>query len=197
MRAGALNDPASLDAALRGVTHVIHCAGCTKALRPSEFHTVNHAGTRNVVEAVNRQPGQIQRFVHVSSLAAGGPATAVRPAREDDPPRPVSEYGRSKLAGEEEVRRAGKAEHVIVRPPAVYGPRDEAFLPLFQAVKAHLLPSFGGGRQALSLVYVKDLAEAIVTCLTHPSAGGKIFYVTSPEMTTAAALAGLEGGTYG
>jgi nucleoside-diphosphate-sugar epimerase len=147
-------------------------------------------GTRHVVEAVNQQKGRIQRLVHISSLAAGGPATPDRPARENDPPNPISEYGRSKLAGEQEVRGACEPEHVILRPPAVYGPRDTAFLPLFKAVKAHILPRFGSGRLALSLVFVKDLAEAVVTCLTHPAAPGKTFYVASPEVTNAPELAG-------
>ena len=189
VRVGSLSDPQSLDAALRDVTHVIHCAGCTKALRNSEFYEVNQAGTRNVVEAVNRQHGRIQRLIHLSSLAAGGPASPDQPAREDDLPHPVSEYGRSKLAGERELHDACKTEYVILRPPAVYGPRDEAFLPLFKAVQAHILPRFGGGRQTLSLVFAEDLAEAVATCLTHPAAAGKTFYVASGEVTTAHAMA--------
>ena len=189
VRAGSIADPRSLDAAMQDVTHVIHCAGLTKALRLSEFHEVNQTGTRCVVEAVNQQPGRIQRLVHISSLAAGGPAPADQPAREDNPPHPVSEYGRSKLGGEQEVRGACRSEHVILRPPAVYGPRDTAFLQLFQAIQAHVLPRFGDGRQALSFVFVKDLAEAAVTCLTHPAAAGKTFYVASPEVTTARGLA--------
>jgi nucleoside-diphosphate-sugar epimerase len=190
VRIGSIGDPPSLGAAMRDITHVVHCAGCTKALRVSEFEEINHVGTRHVVEAVNQQKGRIQRLVHISSLAAGGPATPDRPARENDPPNPISEYGKSKLAGEQEVRGACQPEHVILRPPAVYGPRDTAFLPLFKAVKAHLLPRFGSGRMALSLVFAKDLAEAVVTCLTHPAAAGKTFYVASPEVTTAPALAG-------
>ena len=190
VRVGSLSDPQSLDDALQGVTHVIHCAGCTKALRKSEFYEVNQVGTRNVIEAVNRQQGRIQRLVHLSSLAAGGPASPDQPAREDDLPHPVSEYGRSKLAGERELHSACKTEYVILRPPAVYGPRDEAFLPLFKAVKAHILPRFGGGRQTLSLVFAEDLAEAVATCLTHPAAAGKTFYVASGEVTTARGVAG-------
>ena len=190
VRTGSIADPQSLGAAMRDITHVVHCAGCTKALRLSEFHQVNHIGTRHVVEAVNQQTGRMQRLVHISSLAAGGPATPDRPAREDDPPHPVSEYGKSKLAGEQEVRGACQPEYVILRPPAVYGPRDMEFLPLFKAVKAHILPRFGNGRLALSLVFVKDLAEAVVTCLTHPAAAGKTFYVASPEVTNAPAMAG-------
>jgi nucleoside-diphosphate-sugar epimerase len=189
VRTGSLNDPESLGTAMQDVTHVIHCAGCTKALRVSEFYEVNQIGTRHVVEAVNRQSERIQRLVHISSLAAGGPASQARPACEDDPPHPVSEYGRSKLAGEEEVRSACKPDYVILRPPAAYGPCDTGFLPLFKAVKKHVLPRFGGGRQQLSLVFAKDLAEAAVTCLTHPAAAGKTFYTASPEVLTALALA--------
>jgi nucleoside-diphosphate-sugar epimerase len=190
VRTGSIGDPQSLLAALQDITHVVHCAGCTRALDVSEFHQTNHAGTRHVVEAVNQQKGRIQRLVHISSLAAGGPGTPEKPARENDPPNPVSEYGRSKLAGEQEVQGGCEAEHVVLRPPAVYGPRDTAFLPLFKAIKAHIQPRFGSGRQALSLVFVKDLAEAVVTCLTHPAAAGKTFYVASPEVTSAQELAG-------
>jgi UDP-glucose 4-epimerase len=60
---------------------------------------------------------------------------------------------------------------------------------LFKAVDLHALPRLGSSRMALSLVFVKDLAEAAVTCLTHPAAAGRIFYVASPEVTSAHALA--------
>jgi nucleoside-diphosphate-sugar epimerase len=136
-------------------------------------------------DAVNRQ---IQRLVHISSLAAGGPALPDRPAREEDPSNPVSEYGKSKLAGEREVQKACKAAFVILRPPAVYGPRDEEFLRLFRAVKSHLLPK-PGGAQALSTVFVKDLAEAVVTCLTHAAAAGKTYFVAAREVVTARTMA--------
>jgi nucleoside-diphosphate-sugar epimerase len=184
---GSISDRQSLDGALRDVTHVIHCAGCVKALRLPEFYQVNHLGTRNVVAAINQRPGQIERLVHISSLAVGGPATPDRPAREDDPPHPVSEYGRSKLAGEQEVRQC-KTDYVILRPPAVYGPRDDAFLPLFKAIQAHILLRVGSGSFALSFVFARDLAEAAVACLTPAPAAGKTFYVTSPDITNARAL---------
>lgn len=169
------------------VTHVIHCAGATKAQPLSGFYTINQIGTRNVVEAVNATRGQVRRLVHISSLAAAGPATAKAPAREEDPPRPVSEYGKSKLAGELEVRERCRAEHVIVRPPAVYGPRDGEFLRLFRSVQAHLLPS-PPGQQALSLVYVRDLAAAVVAVLEPPAAANRTYFVASPEVVTAKAM---------
>jgi nucleoside-diphosphate-sugar epimerase len=189
VRLGGLDDPASLDAALAGVTHVIHCAGATKALDAAGFFAVNQQGTRNLVAAVNRLPSPLQRFVLISSLAAAGPATADRPKSELDVLLPVSDYGRSKAAAELEVREGCRCDWTILRPPAVYGPRDAEFLRLFRAVQSHLLPRFGGGRQQLTLVYVEDLAAAIVAALTHPNARREIFFAGSPEVVTAAQLA--------
>jgi dihydroflavonol-4-reductase len=188
VRQGSISDPESLQRAMAGITHVIHCAGATKAGRVAEFYEVNQAGTRNVVAAVNEQVDQVERLVHVSSLAAAGPAPCEKPALEDDTPQPVSEYGKSKLAGEQEVRNQCRAEYVILRPPAVYGPRDAEFLRLFRAVNSHLLPKPGGG-QALSMVFVRDLAEAALTCLTHPAAAGKTYFVAAREVVTARAMA--------
>ena len=186
LRLGSITEPASLPSALAGVTHIIHCAGCTKAARVGDFYEVNQAGTRNLVEAANAQ-GRIERFVHLSSLAAVGPALPARPAREADLPHPVSEYGRSKLGGESEVCERSQGDYVIVRPPAVYGPRDAEFLRLFQAVQGHIAPK--PGRQPLSLVYVRDLAAAVTVCLEHPAAARKTYFIASREVVTARQMA--------
>ena len=185
---GSISDKSSLQRALVGISHVIHCAGCTKARRSSEFHEINHIGTQNVVAAVNAHRASVQRLVHISSLAASGPATAGKPAQESDPPSPVSVYGASKLAGELEVSNNCLVDYTILRPPAVYGPRDYGFLPMFRAVKAHVLPR-PSQRQALSLAYVRDLAEAVVTCLNHPKASAKIYFVASREIVTGRRIA--------
>jgi nucleoside-diphosphate-sugar epimerase len=184
VRLGSITEPATLPPALHGVTHLVHCAGLTKALRNTDFHRVNEQGTRNLVAAAHAPPASLQRFVHVSSLAASRPATADAPAREDEPSQPVTEYGRSKLAAERAVREGCRAPFVILRPAAVYGPRDRDFLMLFKAVRAGFAPRFGGGRQELSLVFVQDLARAVVLVLTHPAAEGKVFNVASPEILT-------------
>jgi len=191
VRIGSVDDAGSLREAVAGVSHVVHCAGLTGALRVSEFYEVNQAGTRRLVEAVNQQRGSVERFVFVSSLAAAGPASPGRPARESDPPRPVSEYGRSKLAGEREVASRCAVSYTILRPPSVFGPRDAEFLRLFKSVKAHLLASFGGGRQELSFVYVEDLAQAVVTALSHPGADRETLFVAAREVVTARAFARL------
>ena len=182
-RPGSILDPGSVQKSLQGVTHVIHCAGCTKASRYAEYYEINQGGTRNVIAAVNQHTPSIQRLVHISSLAVTGPAPPQKPAREDSPLRPISEYGKSKLAAELELREHCCVPFTILRPPAVYGPRDTAFLPMFRAVKRHLLPR-PGRRQDLSLVFAKDLAAAIVACLQPPLAARKTYFVASREIVT-------------
>ncbi len=183
LRLGSIGEPESLRKAMAGITHVIHCAGVTKAVRLDEFYDANQNGTRNVVSAVNAQAGRVQRIVYVSSQAAAGPGLRDKPAREEDPPQPLSDYGKSKLAGELEIKEHCRAEHVILRPPTVYGPRDVELLRLFWAVKRHLRPNLGSAK-ALSVVFVKDLAEAVVTCLTHAAAVGRTYFVAAREIAT-------------
>jgi nucleoside-diphosphate-sugar epimerase len=190
IRTGSITEPATLRPALEGITHVIHSAGCTKARRASEFFQINAEGTRNIVEAVNGQ--KVNRLVHISSLAATGPATADRPAREDDPTHPVSTYGKSKLAGETEVRTRCGIPFTILRPAAVYGPRDRAFLPLFRAIRSHVLPR-PSATQQLSLIYAADLAKAVVEALTHPAAAGDCYFVAGPEVASARRIADIVG----
>ena len=186
VRSGSITDLQTLKQALTGITHVIHCAGATKAVRASGFFESNQLGTRNLVEAINDQP-EVQRFIHISSLAVSGPATAANPATESGPPRPISIYGESKLAAEVEVRERSRVPATIIRPPAVYGPRDQGFLPLFKAVNRHLLPR-PSSKQALSLVFVRDLAAAVVACLANPLAAGRTYFVASREIVTVRAM---------
>jgi nucleoside-diphosphate-sugar epimerase len=188
VRVGSISEPASLPAALEGITHVIHCAGCTKAIGSAEYYRINRDGTRNLVDAVNQRHSEIRRFVLISSLAASHPARAAAPAREDDESAPVTEYGRSKLAGERAVRELVRVPFVILRPAAVYGPRDGDFLLMFKAARARWVPSFGGGSQQLSLVYVEDVARAVIACLEGPAIEGRVYHVAHREVFTAREL---------
>jgi nucleoside-diphosphate-sugar epimerase len=182
---------------------VLHCAGLTKAVHATELYTVNGAGTRNVVAAINALGDQVQRLVHISSLAVSGPGTAAEPTRETSPPNPVSEYGRSKLAGEREVTEHCRRPFAILRPGGVYGPRDTEFLKLFKAVKWRVTPVFNGGRQELSLVFAPDLARVAVACLTAPNIDTgdfkvcPVLQVGSPEIITAAGMTDAIAGSVG
>jgi nucleoside-diphosphate-sugar epimerase len=180
-RRGSFEDEGSLAEAVKGCTHVLHCAGCIKALKVEDFYRGNQLATRHLASAFCRGGGA-GCFVLISSLAAAGPSARGAVRRFTDPDGPVSEYGKSKLAGEREVKERLGRRYVILRPPAVYGPRDTGFLPLFKSARSHLVP---GSNQELSLVYVQDLAKAAVESLFKPAAAGRTWFVAGQERVTA------------
>ena len=182
---GDLDDGAALARGSAGADAVVHVAGLTAARTRTELFAVNVEGTRAVTVAA--AAAGVRRFVHVSSLSAAGPvANGVVPTTGDEA-LPVSDYGRSKLAGEEPVR-ALAIPWTILRPPAVYGPRDVEFLRIFRIVRRGVTPIFGAGAQRLSLVFAPDLAEAIARCLDGAVPSGRVFYPAHRDVTTSRAL---------
>lgn len=159
-----------------GLSAVYHAAGSTKTLKSSAYYTVNRDGTTNLLRALGRPSGRL-RFVHVSSLAAAGPSTPGRGVCEDDPPRPVSHYGRSKLQAEREVLNCrDRFSVVILRPGAIYGPRDEDFLEYFRWIKRGVRPQLGR-RKLMSLVYVRDAVRAALLAGRADGPEGEIFHI--------------------
>jgi nucleoside-diphosphate-sugar epimerase len=145
-RIAALDDPDALARAVRGVDYVFHAAGLTRARTLAEYQAVNADGTGRLLEALLAEGAALRRFVYVSSLAAAGPARSPEPPDESAEPHPADDYGASKLAGEHVVlEHANRLPVTIVRPPAVYGPRDANFLPLFR-----LAVRLGGCRSSAS-----------------------------------------------
>ncbi len=177
---GGLRSAESLREAVDGAEAVVHCAAKTKALRREEYYAVNAEGTRNLVEACNASGAPLRRFVLVSSLSVSGPGTPADPAREDRRPRPVSDYGRSKMLAERWVRRRCRAPHSIVRPGAVYGPRDRDFLLVFQTLLRGIVPLVNGGRQMVSLIYVRDVVRGILAALDCDAASGGTYHLAHP-----------------
>ena len=193
--AGDLADGAALAGAVADADAVVHLAGLTAARSRAELFAVNETGTRALADAVRACGDRLRRFVHVSSLAAAGPVERGVFLAGDEPARPVSDYGRSKLAGEAPVR-ALAVPWTILRPPAVYGPHDREFLRLFRIASRGLAPMFGDGGQRLSLVYAPDLADAIVAALEGTPESG-VYYPAHPTPTTARALVERMGAALG
>jgi nucleoside-diphosphate-sugar epimerase len=164
---GALDDAASLKAAVAGVDVVFHLAGRTAALRASEYERDNVDGTRLLAEACAAQANP-PVLVMASSLAAGGPGTFRSPRRESDPERPVSAYGRSKLAAERAASATANVPLSIVRPPMVFGQADRASLQIFRGMRfLPVHPSPGLRRFPVSLIHVTDLCDAILRIATR------------------------------
>jgi len=153
-----------------GADTVFHLAGATTGPDEAAFHEANVVGTRNVVSGVLRAARRPRRLVYASSYAACGPAPDGRPRRMDDPPAPLTAYGRTKLAGEAELAaaREGGVETVVLRVPAVYGPGDRAFLPVFRLVNRRLATVPSGPDRSTHLVFVRDLAGAFVRAADVP-----------------------------
>jgi nucleoside-diphosphate-sugar epimerase len=178
---GDARDPEAVASALEGMDEVHHLAALTRSRTRREMLATNLGATRVLLGQAARL-GLAGRFVFCSSLAAAGPSPDGHALREDDPCRPVTWYGESKALAEDEVRRWSNALHTtIVRPPAVYGPRDRDFLAVFQAARRGLAPLLGDGPKTYSFIYVVDLAQALFEAARHPDTAGHTFYATHPD----------------
>ena len=177
-------DLQNLPALPAGLGCVFHLAGLTKTLKASDYYTVNREGTANLLRALEGQSGA-PRFIHLGSIAAGGPSSPRRPVCEGDPPRPVSPYGESKLMAETEVfKYKDRFPVVTLRAAAVYGPRDEDFLEYFRLMKRGILPLVGQGRKSASLLYVRDAVRAVLLAARSGGPSGEVFNIADPKIYT-------------
>jgi nucleoside-diphosphate-sugar epimerase len=183
--AAEMRDPGSLRALVEGAAWVFHFGGVTRTPQREAFFRINRDGTRQLWDAARE--ARVELFVFCSSLAASGPApSSDRPRREDDPPAPISAYGRSKLEAEQMLSEGGPSDAVprvvIVRPPAIYGPRDESILAFFRWARRGLLPLPSPAGARLSLVHVRDLAQACLFLAQGGCAG--LFHISDGELYT-------------
>ncbi|MEJ7730822.1 MAG: NAD(P)-dependent oxidoreductase [Polyangiaceae bacterium] len=180
---GAIEDKDSVLAAARGVDAVVHSAGLVKARNEAEFFAINTEGTRNVLEAAQESAPGLKRFVFVSSLAAIGPSLDGKPVPGDMDPRPVTHYGRSKLAAEKLVLEArDRLPVVVLRPPMIYGPRDNESFAFFQSVSRRFLPFLGDGLNTMSVIYASDAAQACIHAIEHDMPSGSAYFLSDGEV---------------
>jgi len=177
---GEIEEPGEdLDRAVKNVSVVFHLAGLTSAADDDSYASVNVEGTRNLVQAMQRSAPEAL-LVFCSSLSAAGPARR-RPVNETDDPAPITAYGRSKLAAEQVVAESG-LDHLIVRPPAVYGPRDVDILAAFRLAKYGLALRVAPPGQRLSMVHAEDLARGLVRAAEAEGRG--VYYMTDGMIHT-------------
>jgi len=178
---GEVTRPETLAPAVEGVQQVYHVAGVTKARRREDYFRVNAGGTENLLRACVEHNGDLLRFVLVSSQAASGPSSGPKPRAESDPPRPLTSYGQSKLEAEHIVAKFQDQLPVsIVRPPAVYGPRDRDVLILFRYVAHGVNPQLGRGERLVSVVHVRDLVHGMLAVGNSEAAVGQTYFVAHP-----------------
>ncbi len=174
---GSITDRACLGPFLKGCDAIVNIAGLTRCHTEEGFMAVNAGGAVNLVEAALALPDGPRDIVSMSSMAASGPCPEGACLDEDDEQRPLTPYGRSKAALETCLRPyEGRMHCSFIRAPGVYGPRDRDFLQYFKLVKRGLRVIVGD-RNVMSLVYVRTLAAAIVSCVLNPAAYGQAFFV--------------------
>jgi nucleoside-diphosphate-sugar epimerase len=153
---------AVLTETFRHVDVVVHLAGVIAAVREREFVAGNVVATQIVAEAARDAKA---RLVHISSLAAAGPAPASAPRSEDDPATPITPYGRTKHDAEQVIAGLAHLRWTILRPGVVYGPGDHAMLPLFRWARLGAMPVVGRASAAYTFIYIDDLVRAILAAI--------------------------------
>ncbi len=176
---GDCREKTSLQEAVRDVDQVFHLAGAIMAVQEKTFFEVNGLGTKNLVQACIEHNTRLKKFIYLSSQAAAGPCPSGGKKKESDPCEPVSPYGKSKLLGEDlTLSHAHELPLLILRPCAVYGPRDKGFLTLFQCLAKNINPCLSGPEQHISLCYVEDLVRAILLAAESQTKSGEIFFLS-------------------
>lgn len=159
--------------------YVVHAAGVTKCLNKADFHRINTEGTKNLVDALLDLQMPLKRFVFLSSLSVFGAIKEQLPydeIREDDTPKPNTEYGRSKLEAERYIDSIGsRLPYIILRPTGVYGPREKDYFMMAKSIKQHIDFAVGYQRQDITFVYVTDVVQAVFLALEKGETGRKYF----------------------
>lgn len=179
---GSVEDLARVEEAVKGVDAIVHSAGIVKARSKDEYFATNVQGTKNLLEAAKKHCPGLIRFVHVSSLEAAGPSADGAPVPVSQE-APCTEYGRSKLLAEKACLAFKDDLNItILRPTAIYGPRDVEILEAFRSVKKRVLPITGDGTTKYTFIYGPDCAEACVKAITAKVPSGSIYFVADGDI---------------
>ena len=177
---------------------VVHLAARVHVMNESEsdetqraFNATNVEGTLRVARAAQRNG--VRRFIYVSSIKAiAGSGGTREPLREDAAAQPDDAYGRSKLAAERslaDLRRETGLDVVIVRPPLVYGPDVGAnFRKMLDAVWGGMPLPFGAVNARRSLLFVDNLADALMHCASDSRAANGCFHLADDVAPSVADL---------
>lgn len=176
---GDCREKNSLKQAVQDIDQVFHLAGVTTAVKEKTYFEVNGLGTENLVQACIENNPRLKKFIYVSSQAAAGPCPSGEKKKESDPCEPVSPYGKSKLLGEKlALARSHALPLLILRPCAVYGPRDKGFYTLCKSLSRRINPGLAGHDQHISMCYVDDIVRAILLGAETRTESGEIFFLS-------------------
>lgn len=179
---------------IRDVDTVVHLAARVHHIRDAAansleaFRSVNAAGTKALAEAAER--AGVRRFVFMSTVKVHGESTNGRPPyTEADEPAPADAYAISKLEAERILRAFSGLAVTILRPPLVYGPGVGAnFLRLLRLVDRGVPIPLPATPNRRSIIYVGNLADAVLHCARHREAAGRTLLVSDGAPVSTAEL---------
>lgn len=175
---------------------VVHLAARVHMVRDASPDPLRDYRAANVEATLNlaRQcaAAGVQRFIYLSSIKVNGESTGARPFASGDPPSPADPYGISKWEAEQGLRALAKQTGlgvVILRPPLVYGPNVKAnFLQLMRWVRRGIPLPLASVDNRRSMIYVGNLVDVILRCLSHAGAEGQAFLVSDDHDVSVAEL---------
>lgn len=196
---GDLTQPESYADAIQHQDFVLNLAARTRAWRLNDLLKVNQDGLLNLAKECARQTNP-PTLIQISSLAANGPSNPNFPLIEQDVPQPVSNYGRSKLAGEKALRELSNQLPIsVIRPGIVYGEGDRKCLRVFNSISRwglHLVPTVND--HVFSAIHVRDLVDSIQLVMQSGERmsktddwgvqGDGLYFASGPEALTYADL---------
>ncbi|KXK02560.1 MAG: NAD-dependent epimerase/dehydratase family protein [Ignavibacteriaceae bacterium] len=163
---------------IKNVDYVFHVAGVIKAKNYTDYERGNNIATKNLVEISHEVNPNLKKFVHISSLAVCGPAPDKEPITEEYTPKPITSYGETKLKAEQELHKfRDKLNYTIIRPPAVFGPRDKEILIYFKTYNNGLNSIIGFKEKFLSLVYIDELIDGIILAAESDASNGQTYFI--------------------
>jgi len=182
---GDLNNGISWGDVLPKIDVIFHVAGVTRARSSQEYYEGNHLATKRFLEQCEANCPRLQRFVYISSLAAIGPSLDCQPVSEDSPYHPVSHYGKSKMMGELEVlKMQDRFPITIIRPSAVYGPRERDMFEYMRLIMRGIQPLIGFREKLMNLIHSDDLVDGILLASRNHQAVGQAYFLGSEQAYT-------------
>lgn len=165
------SSPAAIEQTLRSVEYtwdyIVYNLGATKCVNFRDFNRINFEFLRNFASALNAAGKMPQKFIYMSSLSAIGPGDEKNytPLSETDVPHPNTKYGLSKIKAEQWLETSSGLPWIIFRPTGVYGPHEQDYLMMINAIDRHVDFGVGFRKQLLTFIYVDDLVDAIFLAL--------------------------------
>lgn len=181
IESNSLND-SFIKEIIKDVDYIFHIAGIVKAKTESEYEIGNYIITKNLLDLVLKSNHKLKKFIFISSQAVCGPNPDEKPIDESYIPKPITAYGRTKLKAEQEVLlHKDKIPVTIIRPCAIFGPRDTEILVYFKTYSKGLNAIIGFNKKYLSLIFIDDLINGILLATENERANGEVFFLSNTE----------------